>query len=96
MSSPPAPVEDVGEIPVDEEMTTEVEVVASPLPNGTQDHSSSTMDHDFDPQTDTQPSQHAPHHNRKDVTLREFLSKMDDYAPIVRAAHLGFTSTTQI
>jgi hypothetical protein len=25
--------------------------------------------------------------NRKDVTLREFLSKMDDYAPIVRARH---------
>lgn len=24
------------------------------------------------------------HGNRKDVTLREFLSKMDDYAPIVR------------
>lgn len=23
--------------------------------------------------------------NRKDVSLREFLSKMDDYAPIVRA-----------
>ena len=48
-----------------------------------------STDLDMTTQTDTQ---HAPtgsgpsnlsHHNRKDVTLREFLSKMDDYAPIV-------------
>ncbi|KAJ9613420.1 hypothetical protein H2200_003362 [Cladophialophora chaetospira] len=46
-------------------------------------------DQDMTTQTDTQqpatgsgPSGPA-HHNRKDVTLREFLSKMDDYAPII-------------
>lgn len=33
-------------------------------------------------QTQTQPSSTLPQ-NRKDVTLREFLSKMDDYAPII-------------
>ncbi|KIW98204.1 uncharacterized protein Z519_01788 [Cladophialophora bantiana CBS 173.52] len=48
------------------------------------------VDHDMTTQTDTQqPGATAttasglPHHNRKDVTLREFLSKMDDYAPII-------------
>lgn len=42
-----------------------------------------TMDHEV---SDTQQSsaQPAPNHIRKDVTLREFLSNMDDYAPIVR------------
>ncbi|KIW64105.1 hypothetical protein PV04_09062 [Phialophora macrospora] len=46
-------------------------------------------DQDMTAQTDTQqratgsaPSGSAQH-NRKDVTLREFLSKMDDYAPII-------------
>jgi len=83
MSSPSAPVEDVGDVPIDEEMTNAVDAPPSPLPNGAQDHSSSTMDHDYNPQPEGQSSQHAAHHNRKDVTLREFLSKMDDYAPIV-------------
>ncbi|OAG36182.1 hypothetical protein AYO21_09650 [Fonsecaea monophora] len=47
-------------------------------------------DRDMTTQTDTQqPNATAttasslPHQNRKDVTLREFLSKMDDYAPII-------------
>lgn len=51
--------------------------------------SSGTLDHEFT-QSETQPatatattSSGLPHHNRKDVSLREFLSKMDDYAPIV-------------
>ena len=87
MSSPLAPAEEVGDIAVDEEMTNAVDQPPSPLPNGTQDHSSSTMDHDYNPQPETQPSQSAPHHNRKDATLREFLSKMDEYAPIVRYFH---------
>ena len=53
--------------------------------------SSGTLDHEFT-QSETQPATQAAtttsglaHHNRKDVTLREFLSKMDDYAPIVRS-----------
>ncbi|EXJ55577.1 transcription initiation factor TFIID subunit 10 [Cladophialophora yegresii CBS 114405] len=48
-----------------------------------------STDQDMTAQTDTQqpatgsaPSGLAQH-NRKDVTLREFLSKMDDYAPII-------------
>lgn len=45
--------------------------------------SSSTLDHE-PMQTDTQPTSSLPNQNRKDTTLREFLSKMDDYAPIVR------------
>jgi hypothetical protein len=86
MSSPSAPVEEVGDIPVDEEMINAADPSASPLANGTQDNSSATMDHDYNPQPEAQASQHASHHNRKDATLREFISKMDDYAPIVRAS----------
>jgi hypothetical protein len=83
MSSPLAPAEETSDMPVDEEMTNAVDQPASPLPNGTQDHSSSTMDHDYNPHPEGQTSQTAPHHNRKDATLREFLGKMDEYAPIV-------------
>ena len=49
----------------------------------TQDLSSTTLEHE-PTQTETQPTSSLPHQNRKDTTLREFLSKMDDYAPIVR------------
>src|SRR5271168_2874686 len=52
----------------------------------TQDPSSSTLDHEAT-QTESQPTSSLPHQNRKDTTLREFLSKMDDYAPIVRTLH---------
>jgi hypothetical protein len=86
MSSPSAPVEQVGDIPVDEEMTNAADPPASPLANGTLENSSATMDHDYNPQPEAQTSQHSSHHNRKDATLREFISKMDDYAPIVRAS----------
>jgi hypothetical protein len=47
-----------------------------------QEPSSSTLDHE-PTQTETQLTTSLPHQNRKDTTLREFLSKMDDYAPIV-------------
>lgn len=47
-----------------------------------QDNSASTLEHEY-LQTETQPTTSTPHHNRKDATLREFLSKMDDYAPII-------------
>lgn len=86
MSSPPAAIEEVDDIPVDEEMTNAADPPASPLPNGTLENSSATVDHDYNPQTEGHPSQHATHHNRKDATLREFISKMDDYAPIVCAS----------
>ena len=55
----------------------------------TQDPSSSTLDHEAT-QTESQPTSSLPHQNRKDTTLREFLSKMDDYAPIVRTLALCF------
>ena len=46
--------------------------------------SSSTLDHEYtQPEPETQPTVSASHQNRKDMTLQEFLSKMDDYAPIV-------------
>ena len=48
-----------------------------------QDVSSSTLDHETQP-ADNQAPLPSAQHNRKDATLREFLSKMDDYAPIVR------------
>jgi hypothetical protein len=48
----------------------------------TQEPSSSTLEHE-PTQTETQPTTSLQHQNRKDTTLREFLSKMDDYAPIV-------------
>lgn len=50
-----------------------------------QETSTSTLDNE-PMQTDTQPTSSLPHQNRKDTTLREFLSKMDDYAPIVSAS----------
>ena len=49
----------------------------------TQEPASSTLDHE-PTQTETQPTGSLQNQNRKDTTLREFLSKMDDYAPIVR------------
>jgi len=49
--------------------------------------SSSALDHEYtQPEPETQPTVSASHQNRKDMTLREFLSKMDDYAPIVGGA----------
>jgi hypothetical protein len=56
-----------------------------------QDTSSSTLDHEPINQPETQQqeqqptsSSNGPPPSRKDASLREFLSKMDDYAPIVR------------
>jgi hypothetical protein len=90
MSSPPPPsttipdvsskdatsVTEPGDAGVDAEMTDNTAPAAgNTLVNG----ASSNADQDM---TEAQaPSQ--PQHNRKDATLREFLAKMDDYAPIV-------------
>jgi hypothetical protein len=91
MSSPPPPstttlpdasskdatsVTEPGDAGVDAEMTDNAPPAGgNTLVNGT----SPTADQDM---TEAQaPSQ--PQHNRKDATLREFLAKMDDYAPIV-------------
>ena len=92
MVSPPAatdqqngtlPKDDAVDVDVDAEMADNQDAPAEPRnPNET---SSTNLDNEY-----TQPdNQSAPgaaglaHHDRKDVTLREFLSKMDDYAPIV-------------
>lgn len=87
MSSPPAqPAEKPRENENEPDPDADMEDVNND--SAPQNTSSGTLDHDFSatqPATETQPTTSTlPHHNRKDVTLREFLSKMDDYAPIVR------------
>ncbi|KAK5560810.1 hypothetical protein LTR46_001118 [Exophiala xenobiotica] len=59
----------------------------APRNNPPNEASSGTLDHDFT-QSETQPAETTTtsglaNQNRKDVTLREFLSKMDEYAPII-------------
>jgi hypothetical protein len=62
----------------------------SQLPNGvTQDETQDTQDITMSDQPPTSNDAGAPESRiptKKDATLREFLSKMDDYAPIVRAS----------
>ena len=70
------------DVDIDAEMT-DTQTLSVPNANGA---SSSNIDPEYPPQQDNQPSTTAAHHNRKDATLREFLSKMDDYAPIVRSS----------
>jgi hypothetical protein len=70
----------------DRDLDAEMEDTQEDATAHTQDPSSSTLDHEVT-QTETQPTSSLPHQNRKDTTLREFLSKMDDYAPIVRTLH---------
>jgi len=77
---PDASEEATRDVDIDTEMGDTQEISTSRNPNET---SSTTLDHEFS-QAETQPASSAAHHNRKDATLREFLSKMDDYAPIVR------------
>ena len=68
------------DVDIDAEMG-DTQNTAAPNANGVP---SSNPDPEHPAQTDNQPTSTAAHHNRKDATLREFLSKMDDYAPIVR------------
>lgn len=72
-------------------MDAEMEDQTQEISSGTvQNTSSATLEgeNSTQPQGDTQQTTGATstfsHQNRKDVSLREFLSKMDDYAPIVR------------
>ena len=67
----------------DRDLDAEMEDTQEDVTAHVQDPSSSTLDHEAT-QTESQPTSSLPHQNRKDTTLREFLSKMDDYAPIVR------------
>jgi hypothetical protein len=75
-----APKDPEIDVDIDAEMT-DTKPATAPNANGA---SSSNIDPDYPPQQDNQPSTSSLHHNRKDATLREFLSKMDDYAPVVR------------
>ena len=95
MSSPSPAQHTTNEAPRDPEIDVDIDAemtdtqnASAPNANGT---SSSNIDPDNPPQTDNQPSTSAAHHNRKDATLREFLSKMDDYAPIVRPSSYHHT-----
>merc|ERR1711939_423338 len=65
-----------GDVDVDTEMA-DTSLNTSTTANGV---SASNPDPDLQ---DSQPPATAAQQNRKDATLREFLSKMDDYAPII-------------
>ncbi|KAF7503473.1 hypothetical protein GJ744_003702 [Endocarpon pusillum] len=86
------PPSTAGQADVDADLEMEDDTTRDPQAQHTQDTSSSTLDHEPTTQTDTQPQQpeqqpnstsHGPPPSRKDASLREFLSKMDDYAPII-------------
>lgn len=66
----------------DRDFDAEMEDPPEDATTHTQEPSSSTVDNE-PTQPETQLTSGPPHQNRKDTTLREFLSKMDDYAPIV-------------
>lgn len=91
MSSPPAPSRSAEQDPdLDAEMedaTQENEATAVNDRSSTLDHDHSNTATAVDPTQPSNPhsnSQSNPHlQSRKDVTLREFLSKMDEYAPII-------------
>jgi hypothetical protein len=84
MSSPtPAdpPTDNVPAAEAEADVDVDAEMTDAQNPSGaTANGTSSTVEPDTAPE---QPAPTASHHNRKDATLREFLSKMDDYAPIV-------------
>ena len=87
MSSPTEPA--VGN-PIPRDLDLDAEMQDASTQDVSAVRQSDNTDIDMTTQTETQqpatgsgPS-NLSHHNRKDVTLREFLSKMDDYAPIVR------------
>lgn len=81
MSSPP---DGPGGVPAARDMDLDAEMQDASTQDAT---ARPDGDQDMTTQTDTQQPATGSglgHQNRKDVTLREFLSKMDDYAPIVR------------
>lgn len=71
---------------IDAEMEDQTQEATS---STVQNPSSGTLEGESSTQQQTDPQQATgasafSHQNRKDVSLREFLSRMDDYAPIVR------------
>ena len=79
-ASPSAPAP--GNDNVDRDLDADMQDTQDDSATHLQEASSSTMDHELQ-HGDSQPTTSFSHQNRKDTTLREFLSKMDDYAPIV-------------
>lgn len=91
MSSPDAAEKSAGDVPPPQASTTEGDVDLDAEMADTQANTSATANGAAsNPDQEMQDSQSAPtaaaQQNRKDATLREFMSKMDDYAPIVRFA----------
>ena len=81
---------DAGNEDVEKDLDADMDDAGADTAAQAPEASTSTLDHE-PMQTDMQPTTSSlPHQNRKDTTLREFLSKMDDYAPIVRALTLPF------
>jgi hypothetical protein len=73
------------DVDVDAEMTETQDASAVSAPRNDNEASSGALDQDSaQPETQHATAWGLSPHNRKDVSLREFLSKMDDYAPIVR------------
>ena len=87
MSSPPAVDSATADAPpkdptLEEDVEIDTEMADTQANAGAANGApSSNTDQDMQ---EAQPQPTAAQHNRKDATLREFLSKMDDYAPIVR------------
>jgi hypothetical protein len=86
MSSPPAAERASSGTPQAAELDADVDAemmdTQGPPTQNINGIASSKMDTD-PPAQGTPPTSSGTNHNRKDATLREFLSKMDDYAPIV-------------
>lgn len=79
-SSPVDPTNDAPTKEVDDD--AEMEDTQENAVSQPQENSSATLDHDYNP-AEAHPTTSIANRNRKDATLREFLSKMDEYAPIV-------------
>lgn len=77
---PPQPSTTEGDVDLDAEMA-DTQANTSATANGATSNPDQEMQ-------DTQPAPAAAQQNRKDATLREFMSKMDDYAPIVSSLSL--------
>ena len=88
MSSPAAAENSAGDAPPPQPATTEGDVDLDAEMADTQANTSAAANGaTSNPDQEMQDSEPAPattaQQNRKDATLREFMSKMDDYAPIV-------------
>jgi hypothetical protein len=88
MSSPAAAENSAGDAPPPQLSTTEGDADLDAEMGDTQANTSATANgapsNPDQEMQETHTASAAAQQNRKDATLREFMSKMDDYAPIVR------------